>query len=63
MGARLRSWSVLDRRLPGEILTEVSAAVAVCREGDLLSGYRELLAQPIPEGLIRTELLQGQGGQ
>jgi hypothetical protein len=54
---------VLDRRLPGEILTDVSAAVSADREGDLLRGYRELLAQPVPEGLVRTELLRGRDGR
>jgi hypothetical protein len=54
---------VLDRRLPGEILTDVSATVAADRERDLLMGYRELLAQPVPEGLVRTELLRGREGQ
>ena len=48
--------------MSGEVLTEVSAVVAAEREGSLLAGYRDLLAQPIPDGLLRTELLRGQDG-
>jgi hypothetical protein len=61
-GCGITPWSVLDRRLPGEILTDVSATVAPHRESDLLMGYRELIAQPVPEGLVRTELLGGRDG-
>lgn len=45
-----------------EILTDVSAHVAEDREADLVRGYRELVAQPTPDGLLRTELVQGADG-
>jgi hypothetical protein len=47
----------------GPVLTEVSAVVAADREASLLAGYRDLLGQPMPDGLLRTELLRGQDGQ
>ena len=48
--------------MSGQVLTEVSAVVAIEREAVLLSAYRDLLAQPMPDGLVRTELLRGQDG-
>ena len=47
----------------GQVLTEVSAVVAIERQASLLAAYRDLLTQPMPDGLVRTELLQGQDGQ
>jgi hypothetical protein len=44
-------------------LTDVSATVSADREGNLLSGYRDLVAERPPDGLVRTELLRGSGGQ
>jgi heme-degrading monooxygenase HmoA len=49
--------------LSGRILTEVSATVDPAHESELVDGFRELLAGPIPDGLLRTELLRGQDGQ
>lgn len=49
--------------MTGQILTEVSAVVAPEREADLLAAYRELVTRPLPAGLVRTELLTGQGGR
>ena len=48
--------------MSGTILTEVSATVAPDRESDLLTGFRELLAAPLPDGLVRTELLHAPDG-
>jgi hypothetical protein len=45
------------------VLTEVRAAVPVERETDLLAGFKQILAGPIPDGLLRTELLKGSDGQ
>ena len=45
-----------------QILTEVSAVVAEDREDDLLTGFTALLNQPVPDGLLRTELLRGADG-
>jgi hypothetical protein len=49
--------------MTGQILTEVSAVVAPDREAGLLAAYRQLVAQPLPDGLVRTELLSGQEGR
>ncbi|MBA3311409.1 MAG: hypothetical protein H0U28_15375 [Nocardioidaceae bacterium] len=49
--------------MSGRILTEVSATVDAHRESALVAGFRELLARPLPDGLLRTELLHGQDGQ
>jgi hypothetical protein len=45
--------------VPGEILTSVTATVDADREAELTSGFRNLVARPMPEGLLRTELLRG----
>jgi len=39
------------------LLTEVRATVDPDRAGDLVAGFEALLAEPPPEGLLRTELL------
>ncbi|GAA2246851.1 MULTISPECIES: hypothetical protein [Kitasatospora] len=49
--------------MSGQVLSEVSAVVAVEREAELVDSYRELVAGPLPDGLIRTELLRGPGGR
>jgi heme-degrading monooxygenase HmoA len=36
------------------------ATVEADREAELTTGFRNLMARPLPEGLIRTELLRGQ---
>ncbi len=46
----------------GHVLTEVSAVVAADREAALMTGFQELLRQPTPGGLVRTELLRGEDG-
>ncbi|MCH7230927.1 hypothetical protein L0U85_08700 [Glycomyces sp. L485] len=45
-----------------QVLTEVSAVVAPEREADLLAAYRDLVEGPLPDGLVRTELLSGYDG-
>lgn len=49
--------------MPGHILTQVTATVDAGREADLLTGFQDLLSTDLPDGLLRTELLRGQGGQ
>ncbi|KJK59991.1 antibiotic biosynthesis monooxygenase [Saccharothrix sp. ST-888] len=49
--------------MSGRVLSEVSAVVAAERETELVDSYRELVAGPLPDGLIRTELLRGPGGR
>lgn len=46
-----------------QVLTETSGVVAAEQEQALLDGYRELLTRPLPDGLLRTELLRGENGQ
>ncbi|MEV0903306.1 hypothetical protein [Streptomyces hokutonensis] len=48
--------------MTGQVLTEVSAVVAAEHEADLVAAYRDLVARPFPDGLVRTELLSGQDG-
>jgi hypothetical protein len=44
------------------ILTVVSATVDPSQEAELLAGFQSLLADQMPDGLIRTELLRGATG-
>ena len=48
--------------LPGEIMTEVSATVPGDAPGDVLAVFAELTRRPLPDGLVRTELLAGRDG-
>lgn len=48
--------------MSGQVLSEVSAVVATERQAELVTSYRELVAGPLPDGLIRTELLRGPDG-
>lgn len=48
--------------MPEQILTIVTATVAAHRETELTAGFRDINTRPLPEGLIRTELLRGQNG-
>ncbi len=43
-------------------MTTVTARVGAHHESDLTTGFRDLTAGPIPDGLIRTDLLRGQHG-
>jgi heme-degrading monooxygenase HmoA len=46
------------------ILTSVALVVPQSREEDVIPAYRQLVAEgPRPEGLLRSELLRGQGGR
>jgi hypothetical protein len=48
--------------MPGQVLTEVSAVVAPEQGPALLAAYLELIELPMPDGLLRTELLHGPEG-
>ncbi|WP_441249116.1 antibiotic biosynthesis monooxygenase [Kitasatospora sp. McL0602] len=48
--------------MSGQVLSEVSAVVPAGREDELVRSYRELVAGPLPDGLVRTELLRGPDG-
>lgn len=41
----------------GQVLTEVRATVDPSRHETLVAGFEALLAEPRPDGLLRTELL------
>jgi hypothetical protein len=45
--------------MSGEILTTVTATVDADREAELTMGFRNLMELPMPDGLLRTELLRG----
>lgn len=47
----------------GEIMTEVSATVAGERADDVPAAFAELVQRPLPDGLLRTELLAGRDGE
>ncbi|WP_019067904.1 hypothetical protein [Streptomyces hokutonensis] len=49
--------------MTGQVLSEVSAVVAPEREAGFVAAYRELVTRPLPDGLVRTELLRGQDGR
>ncbi|WP_354643251.1 antibiotic biosynthesis monooxygenase [Kitasatospora camelliae] len=48
--------------MTGRVLSEVSGHVAAEREEAFVDSYRTLVAGPLPDGLIRTELLRGAAG-
>ncbi|MEI6622640.1 MAG: hypothetical protein WCP28_12110 [Actinomycetes bacterium] len=45
-----------------QVVTVVDAQVDEGREADLLNGYRRMVGDDEPDGLIRSELLRGQDG-
>jgi quinol monooxygenase YgiN len=45
------------------VLTEVAARVTPDHVANLQAGFETLLAGPLPDGLLRTELLRGPDGQ
>lgn len=49
--------------MAGRILTEVSAVIDEQGGAALVDGFRALLSGPVPDGLLRTELLRGDHGQ
>jgi len=44
------------------VVTSIDAIVSPDREQDLLDGFRAMNEVPKPDGLMRSELLRGQGG-
>jgi quinol monooxygenase YgiN len=44
------------------VVTVVDTTVDPSQETDLVEGFRALVAGGLPEGLIRSDLLRGQGG-
>ena len=49
-------------RMSQRILTVVSATVDPEREADLVAGFHNLLTAPVPDGLMRTQLLRNPTG-
>lgn len=49
--------------MSGEIMTEVSATVPAERVGAVPAAFAELARRPLPDGLLRTELLAGPDGE
>ncbi len=49
--------------MPRHVLTVVTGTVDAGREAELLAGFQELLSAAKPDGLLRTELLRGPGGE
>ncbi len=47
--------------MPGSIMTEVSAVVCGECAGEVAVAFAGLAQRPLPEGLVRTELLAGDG--
>jgi hypothetical protein len=51
----------MARDIDGRVLTEVRASVDPSRREELVAGFEALLAEPRPDGLLRTELLEVDG--
>lgn len=49
--------------MSGEIVTEVSAVVSDELASEVLAAFEYLLQRPLPDGLVRTELLAGPDGE
>ncbi len=49
--------------MSGEIMTEVSATVPAERADEVTAAFAELTQRPLPDGLLRTELLAGRDGE
>ncbi|WP_042433835.1 antibiotic biosynthesis monooxygenase family protein [Streptacidiphilus anmyonensis] len=45
------------------VLAEANVSVAPEHEARLIAAYHRLIAQPLPDGLLQTELLRGQDGR
>jgi len=45
------------------VVSEVSAVVGPEQEDEFLARFREMVALPRPDGLLRTELLRGSDGE
>jgi hypothetical protein len=48
--------------MPEHILTDVSATVDSEKHQQLVAAFQALGAEPMPDGLVRTELLRGREG-
>ncbi|MEX5258132.1 antibiotic biosynthesis monooxygenase [Kocuria arenosa] len=44
------------------VVTTTDTTIEPEREQDLIEGFRRMVAGPRPDGLVRSELLRGQGG-
>jgi heme-degrading monooxygenase HmoA len=51
----------MDGVAPTRVLTEVRAVVDEGRGDELVAGFEAMLAGPRPDGLLRTELVHGDG--
>jgi hypothetical protein len=49
--------------MPDEIMTVVSAIVSDERAGEVPAAFAALARRPLPDGLLRTELLAGRDGE
>ncbi len=49
--------------MAGEVLIVISGMVDPTREDEFVAGYEKLASAELPDGLLRTELLRGQGGE
>ena len=49
--------------MSGEVMTEVSATLPQERADAVLAAFAELTQRPLPEGLVRTELIAGRDGE
>ncbi|WP_042366123.1 antibiotic biosynthesis monooxygenase family protein [Streptacidiphilus neutrinimicus] len=45
------------------VLAEVNVSVGAEYEDRLVAAYHRLIALPLPDGLLQTELLRGEGGR
>jgi hypothetical protein len=45
------------------VLAEANVRVPAEHEADLVAAYHRLIAQPLPDGLLQTELLRGPDGR
>jgi hypothetical protein len=45
------------------VMAEVNVRVAAKHEARLIAAYHRLIAQPLPDGLLQTELLRGEDGR
>jgi hypothetical protein len=49
--------------MSGEVMTEVTAVVPEERAREVPAAFAELTRRPLPDGLMRTELLSGRDGE
>jgi hypothetical protein len=50
----------MDSSAHGRVITEVRATVDPARHEEIVTGFEALLAEPLPDGLLRTELLRNE---